>query len=356
MKRNRVSKQTISFLLGTAVIAFVSSPLTTTASAGEIEEKVGRAALSEYAKEQLKHQLAEFVNRNPQLVMSNNPQIGTAGMKFIAQAMAVYGFITAKTDRDRAWSATYLILSPEPTTAAALIAVQMIDTLLTLKSQRDLARIYEEIARIQSQTVEIMAKVYTHEFESQKRTLGQFDESLSHIQSLTRSLLNHSIYKTLTEEHQGEPSTPTEEEIEQALNLITKLSSQLIELEKQAIWIEATVDPGAMGLPDSLITDCKNLNRKYDPLRKQIALLQSSFAYFFASTNSLRLKRKIEDDLKPYATRLRIYKRCVSLINTLNTELLWMNRRPDFDESSFVRECEERFNLHTQPPSAGDLQ
>lgn len=344
-------------ILLVALIGMLASSISTPAQAGEIEEKIGRAALSEYAKEQLKFQLAEFVNKNPQLVFSTNPEIGTAGMKFLARAMAAYGFLTAKTDRDRAWSATYLVLSPEPTTAACLIAVQLVDTLMTLRAQQDLARIYEEITRIQAQTVEIMTKVYTFEFEAQKRVLSDFDRTLEQIQTISKELMSHPVYKTLMSDDKEAPS-PSQEEVEEALRLLSELSLRLSNLEMQSIWIEATIDPKVMGLPDHLTSDCVSLNRKYDPLRKQLTALQSAFGYFFASTNANRLKRKVEEDLKPYVTQLRIYKRCVTLINSVSTEAFWQSRRPDFDESEFVHQCETRFALRSQtdqPTSAGVL-
>lgn len=90
-------------------------------------------AVETFVKEQMKKELADFVNANPQVVFSTDAQIGTKGLTFVSKALAVYGFLNPKSDRERAWSATYFVVSPEPMTAALLIAAQLADTVLSLR-------------------------------------------------------------------------------------------------------------------------------------------------------------------------------------------------------------------------------
>lgn len=314
------------------------------AFAGEIEEKVAKAMATEYAKEQLKHQLAEFLNKNPRVVFSTNPTIGTKSIRFMSETLAVYGFLTAKSDRERAWSATSLILTPEPTTAAILFAVQLADTILTLKAQEALAGIYREIAEINAQTIHILAQVRWHEYESQRRILEDFDRTMDQIEEAKNRLDEHPVNLYLTKPRDG-MRPPTANEIQEAIGILNDLSLSLTRLDMTTLMVEAVFTPEILGLPKGLTVQYASINQTYDPLRKQIHELNSAFAYFFASLNSELLKRQIKQELEPYVTVLRIYKTCVQKINSAATSSFWKKRKYDFDSNEFINECRNRFSM-----------
>lgn len=124
------------------------------ASEESTEIKVGEAFAKGYAKSQMMARTGEFLNQNPKLVFSADPKIGTKVFSFATRTMSVIGFLQAKTDKERAWAATSFILSPEPTTAMILLAVQLADAMISVGHMRDLARIYNRaIAFARQRTV-----------------------------------------------------------------------------------------------------------------------------------------------------------------------------------------------------------
>ncbi|MCM2281278.1 MAG: hypothetical protein NDI61_05455 [Bdellovibrionaceae bacterium] len=336
----------VSVLLARALLVMgIISTATASAHAGEVEERVARAFGEAYAQEQLKHQLAEFLNRNPEVIFSSSAQAGTNALNFVSKTLAVYGLITAETDQQRAWSLTHLVISPEPTTAAILIGLQVADTLLTLQAQAKLAAIYQEIAEIRAQTFRIYAQLQVMEANEQIRILEKFNKSWDEIEIKHKALMAHPIYQLLTKESTVVPQQLTAEQVAEALQHLLALSTELDRLDAAAIAVRLTLRPEWLGLEASFPGACDELNRKFDPLRTQLTTLQSAFIYFFASVNSAKLRRKVQEDLKPHVTRLRIYRQCVSHINSLATMLFWKKEKIEIDEFELVDQCQARFAL-----------
>lgn len=306
--------------------------------AGETETKVATAFAASYAKEQLKHQLAEFLNKNPKIVFSSNPQIGTQGMRFLSQALSVYGLLTAKTDRERAWSAAYLIISPEPTTAAALFAAQMIDTLLTMKANRDLARIYEEIAEIQAKASGLVMKIATQNYNSQIARIQKFEDSLNRVDELQSSLMADSLYLALQDQERLRSLNP--DMIQASLVKLAQLREALMDLDIATVYIRQSVNPEKLRLGSGFKENCARSNAGFDVLRDKIDSLKDSFFYFFGSLQTERLKETVRNDLRPQAALLRIYLRCVEVANAASTSRLLGEKPLD---SSALSECRDRF-------------
>jgi hypothetical protein len=315
-------------------IAFTSS----VSFGGDVETRVATAFASSYAQEQLKHQLAEFLDKNPRIVFSSNPTIGTQGMRFLSQALSAYNLLTAKTDRERAWSAAYLILSPEPTTAAALFAAQMIDTLLTMKAERDLARIYEEIAEIQAQTSSIVTKLATQDYNSQIAYVQKFESTLEQVDHLQGSLMSDPLYVAL--QTQGDLGSLNPDAVQSSIVKLAQLREVLIDLDVATLYIQQSVRVEELGLRSDFIENCIKSNTSFDPLRDKIDSLRSSFYYFFGSLQAERLKEKVRRDQQPHAALLRVYLRCVEVANIASSRHLFGEKPLDVAELS---DCRSRF-------------
>lgn len=314
------------------------------ANAAEVERAVTRAAVDAYVKEQLKFQLAEFLNHHPHVVMSTNPQIGTQGLNFVSRALATYGLLTARTDRERVWSAAHLLVSPEPVTAAILIGAQVVESLLEMQSAVSLAAIHKEIVELQARTFAIHASLLTQDLDRNRRVIVAYNEAMDTIESVRVRLADHPVYRLLVADGDIEVA-PRPEDIEGALRLLLELSHGLDTLEEATLRMEFAFDPDFLGLPSTFASECMRINAQFDPLRGQLWELRSALVYFFASSNAADLKSRVQSDFGPLATRARIYRRCVEMINSLATEIFWTRREVEFDEKEMTDQCQARFAL-----------
>lgn len=317
------------------------------ARAGEVESAVGEAAATAYAKEQIKFQLAEFLNRNPNLVGSTSATIGTESLRFISKSLAVYGLMTARTDKDRIWSTTHLILTPEPTTALVLIAVQLTDTFLALKAQAQLAEIYSETALVRAKSLELIKQIYTYESNYQFQLLSEFDQIINAILALKSKTEKHSVTRFLLNDGGDEP--PPVAEIEQALENHRKLAQLLERLETQTTLIEFLIRPEILSFSDQTVADIQRMNRSFESVRVMNSKLTQTIRYFYSSLQAKTLLEQVQNDLSPYATDLRIYQRCTQLINRVVTSTFWNMAPETVPPSGMIADCRQRFTLMKGP-------
>lgn len=348
-----LSRYSWSKLAGTILFSIGLQLWSQALYSGEIETAVGKEMLTEYTKEQLKFRLAEHINKNPHLVFSTNPKIGTESLRFVGQSLALYGLLTAKTDRDRMWSATHLILSPEPTTALVLLAVQLADTLISLKSQATLTKIYAEISAIQANTVATIRSITEIEAQRQTAMLQGFIKTTEEIRNIQQKLLDSPVSLYLTDQsHQ----TPNAQELSTALELFRDLDNKLSLLNGQVMLTAAVFKTSYLsaGEVTSVITQINNINKDYDPLRENTQRTLRIIQYFFATTNASELQRLVLEERQSHNLELRIYQQCVKTLNQSMTSSFWKqwgvfpNNDLIINETELalaIEDCTKRFNL-----------
>ncbi|MBK9041547.1 MAG: hypothetical protein IPL83_20745 [Bdellovibrionales bacterium] len=144
--------------------------------------EAGKAFGLGYAKAQAMAFTADFLDKNPNLVFSVDPKIGTKVFTFAAKSLSVLAFVQAKTDKERAWAATSFILSPEPTTAMILLAVQFADAMITIGHMR-------EISEIQRRTYDLARETSVIQRAIAESEINQINFHVNELQSLKNQLL-----------------------------------------------------------------------------------------------------------------------------------------------------------------------
>ncbi len=324
---------------------FFTSLAPATAAASEVEQRVASAFATEYAKEQLKHQLAEFLNRNPQVVFSSNPTIGNQSIRFLSQVMATYGLLTAKTDRERAWHAAYLIITPEPTTAAILVAAQLTDTLLSIKAQARVAQIRKDTAEIQAQALRLLRKVATAEAAQKARIIADYDSALVDVEKYVSTLTKNGVYQKISAIDPAPVQVTEAAEIEAALAAIGFLDEALDRLERSTRTANLVLD--SLGIARAAWPENQ---QSYNLIRDQIKSLESSFRSFFTSLRGSQFTQTLQEERRAYATQLRLYKKCISVINAVRTQFDLEQNPHAGEENQFLWECRERFFVKGSQP------
>lgn len=277
--------------------------------AGEYEQEIAKAMAETYAKEQIKFRAADYLNRNPQIVLSHNHQIGNVALKAFNDTLGVWNLVTAKTDKERLWAATYFVVPPEPTAAAILITAQFLDLYLSMESAGRIMKLDAETARIYRDAIKSVQTVADIQQEKILRVLERFETLLEEIESTQRLVLDHKLATYLMMGGEERPST---EEIKGALELTMALARQLEELQSldyqlDGLWPEA-------GHHEAILA-FHSANAEFNDLRRLSQSLTEAMDGYFASVAYHQAKATIDVDLRTYRTQLDTYRWCVKSVN-----------------------------------------
>ncbi|OFZ18857.1 MAG: hypothetical protein A2Z20_02525 [Bdellovibrionales bacterium RBG_16_40_8] len=298
-----------------------------------------------YLQEQIKSQIANFLDNNPQVVSSVNPYVGTEAMKFLGKIIAAYSLLTAKTDKDRAWAASHLILSPEPTTALIMVAVQIADTIVTLKQQRNLMKIYERIDAINADTMRNMRNILTYKYNHRIQYVQNFMTTMYEI-----NLAYKDIGKFIGLEKSDELRRDLlESQVELLLDLLFKMQDLFVQLDMDLYHLETWVDieefnqamPTEYQAPS--LNKLKQLSAGFQNSSLAIERLRDSVFQLFFSVKGEEFVRQPREKLSEYRKELRIYARCASVVNRYKmSHVLDINN--EVEASDLVPSCREKYN------------
>lgn len=134
----------------------------TISKASQIEDFM-KIFVPEYLKVTARSEVINFINRNPGILLSNNPQIGSELFSKLNTILSGYQFVVAETDRERIWAGLNLLVSPEPITAVILISAQIIDGLIEQDYQRMVIEYKNEIGKIELASQEHIKAMFMYE-------------------------------------------------------------------------------------------------------------------------------------------------------------------------------------------------
>lgn len=302
-------------------------------------EGPSKAFASAYVQEQIKEQLANYLNQHPQIVMSANPNIGTQSLKVVGKIVAAYGFATARNDKDRAFAALQF-MAPDPTTATILFAIQLGDALLELQLQKDLAKTYEEIARIDADTVKVLSALYLESFARQMSLINRFATCLDKIDMLKNQLKSNGLYKLAI----GDISANADEiAVTEAVKLIFELQDEVGRLPGLIEQIEVTVNFRALQMSEETLTQWKAVVNEYGQFEVGLVKTREAFLQIFKIAAAKEIHLKI-DEKAGYSRDIgRLYLECVKKLNHWSTSnYLKINYDEDYE---FLESCKIRFGL-----------
>lgn len=305
-------KTLINFLLAVALLG------SSTVGYASDEIKAVEAFASAYAQEQIKAQLANYLNHNPQIIGSVNPNIGDQSMRYVGKIIAVYGFMHARNDKDRAFALAQFLV-PDPTTAMILFAIQLGDAVLTMQHQRDLAKIYEDVAVISRDTVKIWTHIYKSDYSQQIYLINKFSEGVDRIEKFKSALnildLNH-------------PNS-----IAEAMSSLFSIEDEVEHLNQLYAHIELKVNFVALGFSIDTASEWKSVMASYNSSLEQLKLTRQKFLAIFHSMQRELIANEIQYEVAENRDVGDLYVACMSAINSSDAE-------PDFIES-----CKVRFGL-----------
>lgn len=292
-----------------------------------------------YVQEQVKLRLADYINKNPQIVGATNPEIGTQSMRVVGQLIAAYQFLNARNDKERAYAAMALMV-PDPTAAMVIFAIQLSDMILTLRHQKDLVKTYERIALINKETTAIWTTILKESIKQQQATIQKFGQNLEEIQSLRKELSDSAIYQLLSG---AENTLVTEENISRAIEVVFKLQSSITILINTFRKIEATVDLHLFEISDATVAEWREIVESYEVVEVDIKNLRSSFLNIFAITAAQSAMRSISEKVSEKTYDGAAYLACIEVFNERSRQIL-MSIEDEIDYA-FLESCKEKFGL-----------
>lgn len=177
------------FTLFLSLIFFVNVSIASDKTA--VDKKIVEAISISYFKSEAFKKLKDYLNENPGIVGSSMPNLGSEVVGGISTALSIITMITAKTDKERLYAAAGLYVTPEPVSAAILIAIQLFDMVKSAEHQADMISRYAEIKKILMKTQQIKIQLKQIEVEEWLFTLEQFCNNLKDLANV-QSLMNSS--------------------------------------------------------------------------------------------------------------------------------------------------------------------
>lgn len=340
-KMKNILKKAVSIFLALTI------SLSGIANASTELEEASKELAKEFVKEQLKKELVQFVNNNPEMFGSTSRTLGTEVAQFVGLAMAGYGFITAENDKQRLFSAASagVLISPEPYSAMALLAIQLVDMALTASHQKKLAKIYKEIAEIRQQTIAIIKQLREDEMTEQKRIIESIDLITQNIEHIYSYLQTHPVFLFLSQESNN---VPTKDETAVALEKVNRLNRLFLDYEIARISFDAFVKPEALSsykkIKDGLDEYEKNIAPVKEGVYESIKTIRLLFTTIKTEEEFSQLKQKTLEKQNV----LEKYLVCSETINTwFSSYLLAQNFGTVQDENEFtmdlITECQNTF-------------
>ncbi len=313
-------------------VLLVALPLQAQPNTGKVFEVLAKT----YAKEQLKAQVAHFVNLNPHYVGSTNPQIGTEALRFASRIVAAYGLVTAKTDKERGWAALYLVYVPDPTTAMALFAIQLADTLVSLSHQKELLRIYEEVAALHAETSRILTAVYTEDFERQLEVI----ERITILMDLIHEDLERVTQSPLNEFSES----ISEEEALAVFEALFSLRQNIFDLQVAKIFWDQEVRAEELGLTEEMDKGLNQFVSNLGEVKASVDELYQKLVMVFQSAQAEESWGILQRRLAPHRRDLQLYLACTQASHRWARALAGSGQKVSFDQEVLVGECHSYFS------------
>lgn len=294
-------------------------------------EGAAKAFADTYVREQIKARIADYMNKNPEVVGSVSSNIGTRSMRVVGQVIAAHNFATANSDKERLF-ATMQFFAADPTTMLVVFAIQLGDALVTMKHQKGLAEIYERIAHYQKETVEIYAAMAIESIKEQLSLVERFGTTLAQIDQFESKIRKNPLYRHLVEDNSVLFS---EDDIVEAMEALFTYEQEIRHLQRIHRLIELKVQFEALGFPPEARSSWATIVNSFGLQQSELKNMHATFLQIFVSANAAASMRSISEKVGTARDEGLLYLSCIRAINT--------QEEPDVE---FIRLCQKRFNLN----------
>lgn len=322
-------------------IAFSILVFSTNGFADPVALKVGEVFVTEYVKSQAQERVKEFLNSNPEYLLSTSPTIGTDAMQFLGKNLAMAGFVFAKTDKQRLFAGINLVLAPDPVTSMVLIGVQLVDMVLSLQNAKEIARIRENIKRLQVETEKFKRDTFFNEIREPIFIVETLHEEIAIILAIQERLNSDPVVNYIQE---NSDRTPTEVETEILFTELSNLYRSLENFNIQYFMFQKTVDIQKLRLAASEVENITNFSKLTAPMADSLEEIRESVRLMFALYRKEKHLDRIEASAQHQIDANRIYLRCVEAFNSPSKN----SDKINFDLESLIYDCNEKFLLEVE--------
>jgi hypothetical protein len=295
------------------------------------EKKLAEVMTGAYIEAQVKEQLANYINRHPEVLFTENLHVGSQAIQVISQIMAIYNYKQAETDKDRGFAVLQFAAATNPAAALSVFAIQLGDAMITIKHQKNLAKKYLEIMKIQNEAEGMLTSVYVDKLNSQMYYISNFNNALSKIISTESRLKNNAFYLRTTGEDESRLS-PSESGVElpqsaikEALQLVFQLDEAITELRIAHVYAEQLIDFKEMGFANDPKSKWASLVQSEFEVQEKLSNLKISFVRIFAASESQNALAETSQNLAESKLQLQMYLSCVRTINSFELDYNMMN-------------------------------
>lgn len=293
------------------------------------EKKLAEVMTEAYIEAQVKEQLANYINRHPEVLFTDNPHIGSQAIQVVSQIMAIYNYKQAETDKDRGFAVLQFAAATNPAAALGVFAIQLGDAMITIKHQKNLAKKYLEIMKIQNEAEGMLSSVYEDKLNSQMYYISNFNNALSKIISSESRLKNNAFYLRTTGEDESRLS-PSESGVElpqpainEALQLVFQLDEAITELRIAHVYAGQLIDFKEMGSDTK--SKWASLVQSEFEVQEKLSNLKISFVRIFAASESQNALAETSQNIAESKLQLQMYLSCVHAINSFELDFNMMN-------------------------------
>ena len=300
-------------------------------------DKIGKVFVEEYVKKQVQKKLESFLNRNPEILFSGSPSAGTTMMKWVGRALSVHQLITAQNDKQRLLAAANLIISPEPTTAMILIAVQVADMVISMQHQSNIAKINEETMRLELEAMKILKEIVIQDYTYQAGIVNGLMEKANEINRLHGEIINSpaTLFFIGTS---GAP--PAALEMEELFGNVSELHRLIVDFQTLEIMYNAVVEKENLDLLVENIDGLYIFSKTLLTIKKEVEPILKTVRTAFAHIKGQDRYQKLTLKREKRKQKLNTYLRCSRLMNESITQRHFGNSQFSNKNIEFIENCQ----------------
>ncbi|MCB0414438.1 MAG: hypothetical protein KDD50_08900 [Bdellovibrionales bacterium] len=146
-----------------------------------IEGAAAKAAAQQYLLDTLK----DYINNRSTEAAAIH--LGDQVSEGIGYALGAYNLTQSETDKEKFWSTLSLAASSNPYAAIAVTVLRVTDAIISAKAAARVAKIYEEIEKINTETFSIYKEILDVRFNDYNFYISRFSQELIAIYSLSKN-------------------------------------------------------------------------------------------------------------------------------------------------------------------------
>lgn len=259
-----------------------------------------------YGVELLKYEIVDYFNKNPELLLSNDPLIGSKALNLMSKLLAVGTLADPDSnDKQKFYAGLHLILTPDLTTTLILTSIQLADSLLSLEHEKTILKIKEQTQKYMLESYSLKQQVYNSEYYYLTSRLESLIELINRHTALRKEIGLKSI------------SGGDELEINSILSKFVELNSIVSQLKKQQHFLESLKE--FSNKPEDVLSVELTVNDIVKRDEKVLKQLLTDIKSMWASVRHIAVIKMMNKKFETHNNKIYVFNRCANLINKMHT-------------------------------------